>query len=500
MDDVYTLELQAYVGLLPLILAALSWRYSQLAVTRFLWLLVIGGFVLAIGRYGLVYPILHWLVPPLQTFRVPARFLSIVAFGLALLAGCGLHAILERRDPAFLHACRRTGTWLLIGAAVLAATAFAAVALRPVLDSAASQLVEYLYVVKQRGQRQPLASWLTMIPAASSLVVTGIAKAAALGIAGGWLLLLRSRDRIAPRHAAAILLGLTLADVGWFAWRYTVTTSHDTLQSANTALLAPALHGHGLPGRVLTLYGESDRGLDQLLAPSDNAVVAAGLSNFSGYESMETFPYMELREAMARQLADGRTTLLDMANVRWVISRSALAMPGARLAHDGPIKVYENTTAQTRAWICYAYRTVATDRAALAALEGGEIDPRQFVVVAGGAAAAPGPNGSTRGCDPLQVSMPHGGEYVVDVRAEEPGMVVLSDMFYPGWTAYVDDRPTPVTRVDYCLKGVEVPAGSRRVAFRYEPQSFRRGTTISGVSLAGTAIAFAVAFGGRRRA
>jgi uncharacterized membrane protein YfhO len=71
-------------------------------------------------------------------------------------------------------------------------------------------------------------------------------------------------------------------------------------------------------------------------------------------------------------------------------------------------------------------------------------------------------------------------------------LLVLTDQFYPGWTAEVDGKPRPVIRVNYCFRGVVIPRGSRMVVFSFEPQSFRRGQLMACVGwlvLIGTAVA-----------
>ncbi len=91
----------------------------------------------------------------------------------------------------------------------------------------------------------------------------------------------------------------------------------------------------------------------------------------------------------------------------------------------------------------------------------------------------------------------------VEIRAEvsAPGILVLTDMYYPGWKCRVDGkREEKVFPVDGVLRGVQVLPGDTSVVFSYEPESFRYGlmTTVAG---AGLAIGWLIlAFGrGRRR-
>jgi len=56
---------------------------------------------------------------------------------------------------------------------------------------------------------------------------------------------------------------------------------------------------------------------------------------------------------------------------------------------------------------------------------------------------------------------------VLDVQVAADGLLVLSEIWHPYWTATVDGRPADVLQVDVALRGVPVPAGTRRVELRF---------------------------------
>jgi uncharacterized membrane protein YfhO len=68
---------------------------------------------------------------------------------------------------------------------------------------------------------------------------------------------------------------------------------------------------------------------------------------------------------------------------------------------------------------------------------------------------------------------------VIDVAAQHSGYLVLTDAYYPGWMATVDDKPVEVERADIMFRAVKIPAGQHRVELRYQPQSFSFGLLIS---------------------
>jgi len=70
-------------------------------------------------------------------------------------------------------------------------------------------------------------------------------------------------------------------------------------------------------------------------------------------------------------------------------------------------------------------------------------------------------------------------ELKYDFRASEDQLVVFSEIFYPaGWKSYIDGKEVPHFRTDYVLRGMEVPAGTHEIVFRFEPQSYRTGTKV----------------------
>ncbi|HTO75515.1 MAG TPA: hypothetical protein VMQ61_05515 [Thermoanaerobaculia bacterium] len=91
-----------------------------------------------------------------------------------------------------------------------------------------------------------------------------------------------------------------------------------------------------------------------------------------------------------------------------------------------------------------------------------------------------------------------GGKYVVagisaeeperiaaDVSADRAGLLVLTDLAYPGWTARLDGAPAEILLADGSFRAVAVPAGTHHVEFRYRPISVYAGAAISAAALLG---------------
>ena len=141
--------------------------------------------------------------------------------------------------------------------------------------------------------------------------------------------------------------------------------------------------------------------------------------------------------------------------------------------HSGDVKVYENLDVLPRAYLVHEVIPATDGDDALSLVLAGEFDPRQSAVVEGGL-----PLQETG--DGLAELIEYAGErVVVRTSGEADGFLVLSDAYYPGWTATVDGEPTPVYPANHLLRGVYVPAGDHTVVFRFAPDSWRHGVWVS---------------------
>jgi len=60
----------------------------------------------------------------------------------------------------------------------------------------------------------------------------------------------------------------------------------------------------------------------------------------------------------------------------------------------------------------------------------------------------------------------------LEVESGENGVLVLHDINYPGWEAWVDGERRPILRANLLFRGVEIGPGKHRVEFHFRPMSF----------------------------
>jgi hypothetical protein len=161
------------------------------------------------------------------------------------------------------------------------------------------------------------------------------------------------------------------------------------------------------------------------------------------------------------------------------------------LVYDGEVLVYENRSALARAFVVHRAVLASGQDSAIALMQQPDFDPSSQAVVEGtlsdeqmtALAGSPAVDGSS-------VEITHYSDDRVELLAsmDNPGLLVLSDTFYPGWRAYVDGEEVPIYATDLTLRSIFLPAGEHNVEFEYSPTSFKLGAAVTIASLLGLLI------------
>ena len=86
----------------------------------------------------------------------------------------------------------------------------------------------------------------------------------------------------------------------------------------------------------------------------------------------------------------------------------------------------------------------------------------------------------------------------MDVNTAGTALLVVSEVFYPGWKATVNGQPAEIRKTDGALRGIVVPGGFSHVVMEYSPASFYTGIGLSLLTTACVMIAWILLWRRRR--
>ncbi|PIV00238.1 hypothetical protein COS54_03325, partial [Candidatus Shapirobacteria bacterium CG03_land_8_20_14_0_80_39_12] len=71
------------------------------------------------------------------------------------------------------------------------------------------------------------------------------------------------------------------------------------------------------------------------------------------------------------------------------------------------------------------------------------------------------------------------GEVKLNVESPQNSFLVLTDTYFPGWKAFVDNKETKIYKTNLSFRGIFIPEGKHEIVFVYQPLSFEIGKYIS---------------------
>ena len=170
---------------------------------------------------------------------------------------------------------------------------------------------------------------------------------------------------------------------------------------------------------------------------------------------------------------DSLFPVLNMLNTKYVI---------LALKDDGKLPV-QNPWAQGNGWFVSGINYVPDADAEIAALHTADLRheavvDETFVDILGKEALQSDSTAT------VELTGYEANRLTYKVKSQKGGVVVLSEIYYPGWTCTIDGEPTDIARANYVLRAIKVPAGEHEVIMTFDPQTVHITEAIAYGSLA----------------
>lgn len=432
----YYWETAIYVGVVTMLLAVIGIASRSLhAIGWFFAAMGLLGVLYGLGDSFFVHPVLARL-PLFSTFRSPARLAMYLSLGAAVLAGAGLDRILRgAADGRLARVALMTG-------GVIAAIGLLTVS--GVLPSMLGAPEQVKGAVNGTG--------------AVALIIGGAAAAIA------WM---RLNGRIAGTIAAVALVLLGTIDLFVFGVSQNGSdVDPQTIYSTNDVQFA-TFKSHPPDSLFRVKMREGGAMLMQR-----NQGPYSGIMLFEGYNPL-------LLERRVPPAFDPEKAF-DFMNIRYGVNVDTTT---------GQAGIATRPSAYAHARMLYDVR-VANTEGVLAALKDRSNDFAKTVLLE----KDPGVRTDGSGTGTARFVRYDASELELDVRTDKPGVLVLSEVWYPAWKVEVDGKPRELLQAYYSLRAVAIEPGQHRVTMRYESDAFATGKWISigtlVIAVAGIAVAF----------
>ncbi len=505
-----------YLGLLPLLLAAAGLGLRERWLARTLLAMALLALLISFGRFfPLLYePCYRWL-PHFNKLRIPSMILVLTGFSVAVLAAAGA----ARLAAGELFGDRWTRRIALGVAALGGVLALGGLGL---FEGAHGVRLGALAATAGRPAPSPVILTIAWRLQAADLLRIGLV----LMGAGAALFAAAAHAGFRARGLVWVLFALVAVDMLAVDRRIThperdlKRVARDT-GGAPVLVDAPRLLQSGEQHLASTRPDPDMVRLAERLGHerawplgrdgTTNAGMIAGVRSLGGYHAAKLSAYEKIRA----RLYDPKQPAGRIAG--W--------LAGAQLVLDGPLPESAfpqvaalgldlETTPEIAGTRVFYRNRAALPRARLVAdwapAEGGLEDfldrlqaGREPVAsrVLLDAAPDPAPVAAAAPLPAVTYLVDGMNEVVLRAAPPTPAILVLADMWMPGWSVEVDGETAPLLRADHVLRAVALPAGEHTVRFAYRDPALKQGLTVAaaGFLLIVSLLVFGAGFARPRR-
>jgi hypothetical protein len=440
-----------YTGVLPIVLSILSVIFRRNWYTIFFGILAIFGIIAALGKYTPLNYIMFKCLPLYDKLHVPSRFVYYTTIGISILASFGLNFLLA----SMTNAEKRRLLWVIF---------FLCGLIIPVLFPT-----------------QGLTFRLTFLPTAVIFV--------ALLIASIGVLFLRLKGMIKPNILKISLFIILLIDL------WTISVNYAPVVDSSKCHEKPAafqlLEKETGYYRIIvdrSLFDYLDRGIIYRVCTANgyNSTAIKGYMDYLWYNEHPELPIGSIPEDMrAIEIKNQHTKMVDLLNVKYVI--------GLRKIGDKYYEgIFKNDDYLPRAFVVYNYEVIKDKEKILPKLNSPEFEPQNTIILQEEPIWEKNQSISSSHITNAEITDFSPNRITLDVCLEQNGLLFLSEIYYPGWKAYVDGKEAKIYCANYTFRALPLTSGKHTVKFIYDPASFKIGKKISLFSLLGFLIILSI--------
>lgn len=449
-------ETTFYIGVFGIIFAVFAFLTRAKpgsSLTFFRLLLVVSSFLVFDNPISRFFSQLE--LPGLSAASA-GRYLFLVDFSLSILAAYGLEFFFNKQN-------KKTLVFVVLTTAVLFAGLWALVLLGS----------KYLYSGPVWKMNLSVSQRNLILPSLIACVFIGMA-------AVYYFFSKESKTRIFLFKT--IILFIIVFDLFRFGWKYNPYVPM----------------GYLYPETPITSFLQKQEGLYRFFGLIPQSMfIPYGLLSAEGYDPLMIKRYSEfaqrINEEKFENISSGsrwinvnrrESPLVNLLGIKYYLTTNPLPESESKwnlLYQSGKSLIYENKEVLPRSFIVHDYQALV-DKEILRNLMEKSSSSQKTVYLEEKPSLNPEKESSV---DSVKIDEnPYlKNQVIINTKSESSGFLFLSDTYYPGWQAFIDNQKTKIYRADYAFRAIFLPKGEHQVKFIYLPESFKWGMLISAATL-----------------
>lgn len=493
-----------YMGIVVLFLAGLAFVLKRDRKVIFFGIVALFALIVSFGKHlPILYSPMFEFLPFFNKFRVPSMIHILLDFSVVILAGFGLHYLIQLKETNDKNLIDRKSNAVRIYFYVFGSIE---IALLLLITLGKSVLFNWMGSAARplNSGAQQMAHKMALQDSVVMLILVGIT---------GFLVLYYLSGKLKANLLGFSLMALLIVDL-WIVDFKIIDPKPQVSEEAffKKTDVVDFLEKQDPQFRIFPLK------INQPGEKPDNWWMYFLLQNIYGYhaaklkiyqEAMDelsfpqTYLFKYLKQGVDEQgkrtvtmkkmsevqpdLLYGHQTFLNMLNCKYLISSYPIPDTSYQLVYRGSQLVYENKHALPRAFFVNDIVVKDSKQDIFNLIKSGRFNPAQTAILEK-EPEFPVVYYPENTVDLVSFDIHH---IKLKASVKTPALMLLSEIYYPvGWNAYVDGKTTEIYKTNYILRSIFLKPGEHEIDFRYEQASFKWGAMLSAITLILLILAF----------
>lgn len=454
------IELASYVGIISLVLAfiAIITLFLKNDIVKFLLITMVFFIMFAFGVNSPVYLIFYFLVPLFKNFSTPSRALLFFVFPMALLAGFGLTIIMEKMKESLKKKISLVVNFLLASFFVFGTI----IALLNFYNSG--------NLIKNISLSYPGTNFINGSIIIEDYLVLLLIILLVYLIMKKWFSGSVKKSVFAASLITILFIDLFIANSSFYS-------SKDSINPEEYYKKTPAIDF--LDKQDKTNYRFAANNLLNDSMDTLYKIPSTEQLNVANFR-YEEYTKGHFGSFMGKMNIDSGNRL-NLLNARYLMFEKK-PEEGNYQKIDGVDYLYQNLDALPRLFLIHETETINNPDDILARIDDANFNPRRTIILEK-SSPLNNINDSSNEKDKALFTYYSSDQIEIYTYSQNPAMLFLSEMYYPGWKATVDGQPAEIYQTDYIFRSVYLTKGPHSIKMVFNPDDFKLGRLITAATL-----------------